>query len=116
MSEAQRYLLEVQLPDRPGSLGQVASVLGALRGDVIEFRILERSNGVVVDEFLVDLPATVPTDLVRREIAIEEGFDVIELNPLNTWSHRQRDTQPMLPSIWSSISRAHSMAYSIGRF
>lgn len=36
------YLIRVQLPDRPGALGAVASRIGSVGGDVISIDILER--------------------------------------------------------------------------
>src|SRR6476619_133333 len=51
------YLMRVALPDRPGSLGAVASAMGSVGGDIKAVEIVEKgSNGVVVDDFIVDLP------------------------------------------------------------
>lgn len=49
-------VVRVWLPDRPGALGQVASRIGALRGDVVAIDILERDGGRAVDELVVALP------------------------------------------------------------
>ena len=51
------YLMRVVLPDRPGSLGAVASAMGSVGGDINAVEIVEKGgNGVVVDDFIVDLP------------------------------------------------------------
>src|SRR6478672_8658157 len=51
------YLMRVALPDRPGSLGAVASAMGSVGGDINAVEIVEKgSDGVVVDDFIVDLP------------------------------------------------------------
>jgi hypothetical protein len=48
--------MRVSLPDRPGSLGAVASALGRVGGDINAVEIVEKSAGQVVDDFIVDLP------------------------------------------------------------
>jgi hypothetical protein len=76
-------LLRVWLPDRPGALGQVASRIGALRGDVVGIDILERGGGRVVDELVVELADDVPDDLLVREICQVDGVDVEEVRDLD---------------------------------
>lgn len=71
------YLIRVQLPDRPGALGAVASRIGSVGGDVISIEILQRAGGVVVDEFGVSLAADGLIDLLRDEILEVDGV-VIE--------------------------------------
>jgi len=36
------FVVRLWLPDRPGALGQVASRIGAVHGDVVGIKILER--------------------------------------------------------------------------
>jgi hypothetical protein len=48
--------MRVSLPDRPGSLGAVASAMGKVGGDINAVEIVEKGDGVVVDDFIVDLP------------------------------------------------------------
>jgi hypothetical protein len=50
------FLMRVSLPDRPGSLGAVASAMGSVGGDINAVEIVEKGDGVVVDDFIVDLP------------------------------------------------------------
>jgi len=50
------FLMRVALPDRPGSLGAVASAMGSVGGDINAVEIVEKGEGVVVDDFIVDLP------------------------------------------------------------
>ena len=50
------FLMRVALPDRPGSLGAVASAMGSVGGDINAVEIVEKGDGVVVDDFIVDLP------------------------------------------------------------
>ncbi|MFD0535873.1 ACT domain-containing protein [Actinomadura luteofluorescens] len=48
--------IRVRLPDRPGSLGQVARTLGAAGADVVQMAVLERDNGRAMDDFTVAWP------------------------------------------------------------
>jgi hypothetical protein len=50
--------LRVELPDRPGSLGQVARTLGVVGADIVSVVVLERSQGRAVDDFTVVWPAS----------------------------------------------------------
>ena len=48
--------LRISLPDRPGSLGRVSRVLGALGADILSVTVLDHAEGRVVDEFTVAWP------------------------------------------------------------
>jgi hypothetical protein len=70
------YVLRVWLPDRPGALGQVASRIGAVRGDVIGIDILERGGGRAVDDLVVSLPDGSGVELLLAEVAQVDGVAV----------------------------------------
>lgn len=70
------YVVRVWLPDRPGALGQVASRIGAVHGDVIGIDILERGGGSAIDELTVSLPAANLVDLLVSEIRQVDGVAV----------------------------------------
>ena len=55
--------MRVTLPDRPGSLGAVATAMGGVGADINAVEIVEKGAGIVVDDFIVDLP---PNQLPRR--------------------------------------------------
>ena len=69
------------LPDRPGALGQVASRIGAVRGDVVGIDILERGGGRAIDELAVELPDDDLVPLLVQEIGYVEGVDVEDIRP-----------------------------------
>jgi hypothetical protein len=71
-------LVRVWLPDRPGALGQVASRIGAIGGDIVGIDVLERSEHVAVDEFAVVLPDDDLVKLLVREIEEVDGASVEE--------------------------------------
>ena len=68
--------MRVWLPDRPGALGQVASRIGGVHGDVTAIDILERGGGRVIDELLVALPESVSVDLLAKEVGAVDGVAV----------------------------------------
>jgi hypothetical protein len=73
---ARALVVRVWLPDRPGALGQVASRIGAVRGDVTAIDILERGAGRVIDELVVSLPHTTSEELLAKEIGAVDGVSV----------------------------------------
>ena len=66
-----RYRLRVELPDLPGALAKVATVISDLDGDVVSIDIHELDGHQVVDELVVE----VLTDLDGRVLgaALEEA-------------------------------------------
>lgn len=51
------YALRFTLPDRPGSLGAVATELGRLDANITWLRVIETADGTAVDEIHVDVAA-----------------------------------------------------------
>lgn len=78
----QTFVVRVWIPDRPGALGQVASRIGAVRGDVIGIDILERGAGRAIDELVVELPDATLVDLLINEIQAVDGADVEDVRPV----------------------------------
>lgn len=84
------YVVRMWLPDRPGALGQVASRIGAVRGEIVGIEILERGAGRAIDELVVDLPDGSLLDLLVQEIQQVDGVDVEEVRPLVDAIHDPR--------------------------
>jgi hypothetical protein len=76
------YVVRVWLPDRPGALGQVASRIGAVRGDVTGIDILERGGGRAVDELVVSMPDGSNMALLVTEIGQVDGVAVEDVRPV----------------------------------
>ena len=83
-------VVRVWLPDRPGALGQVASRIGSVRGDVVGIDILERGAGRAVDELVVTLPSAELVPLLVQEIGQVDGVDVEEVRPIADAGHDPR--------------------------
>src|SRR6187551_2525068 len=84
------FVVRLWLPDRPGALGQVASRIGAVRGEIVGIEILERGAGRAIDELVVDLPAGALVDLLIEEVQQVDGVDVEEVRPLASRLHDPR--------------------------
>lgn len=67
------YLLRVELPDIPGSLGLLASAIGVAGGDIEAIEIVEkRHDGTALDDVLLDTePGIMPDSIVSACNAIE---------------------------------------------
>ncbi len=74
--------MRLWLPDRPGALGQVASRVGAVRGDVLGIEILEVGGGRVIDELVVALPDETLVDLMVNEVHAIDGVSVEHVRPV----------------------------------
>lgn len=74
------FRLEISLPDRPGSLGAVASAIGFSGGDIRGLQVLKTEDGRGYDEIIVAIPGSDPTDLKDVLTAIG-GVEVLACNP-----------------------------------
>ena len=87
------YLLRLVVPDRPGILGAVATALGEAGIDIVSLDVLERANGVAVDDIVVELPADRVADSLITAATAVPGVQVESLRPfagpLDT--HRELD-------------------------
>ncbi|MSO28755.1 MAG: hypothetical protein EXQ75_03225 [Candidatus Planktophila sp.] len=76
------FKLHISLPDRPGSLGLLASAIGAAGADIRELVVLKSEDGRGFDEVTVAVPGTDPSDLVDVLGSIG-GVEVISATPLD---------------------------------
>jgi ACT domain-containing protein len=74
-----RYVVRIRLSDRPGALGQVASRIGAVGGDIVAVDILERAAGRAVDEFVIELAGGHLVELLQSEIHEVDGAHVEDI-------------------------------------
>lgn len=73
-------LLRVELPDVPGSLGAVASAMGTVDADIMAVEFVEKHNGFVIDDFMLDLPAGVMKDSLVSACTALPGVKVLWLS------------------------------------
>jgi ACT domain len=67
------FLLRVELPDVPGSLGRLASAIGEAGGDIEAIEIIEKGpDGVAVDDVLLEtVPGALPDSIVSACTALD---------------------------------------------
>ena len=67
------FLMRVELPDVPGSLGRVATAIGEAGGDIEAIEIVEhRSDGTAVDDVLLEMaPGAMPDSVVSACNALD---------------------------------------------
>lgn len=71
------YLLRVQLPDVPGSLGRLASAIGAAGGNIDAIEIVDRIAGVyAVDDVFLAADGVMPDSIVSACNQLD-GVDVL---------------------------------------
>ena len=74
------FKLRISLPDRPGSLGAVASAIGFAGGDIRSLVVLKSEDGRGVDDITVAVPGSDPQDLLNV-LGDIGGVEVIEISP-----------------------------------
>lgn len=72
--------MRVALPDRPGSLGAVASAMGHAGADINAVEIVEKYEGYAIDDFMVELPVGVAADSLVTACESEPDVQVIWLS------------------------------------
>jgi len=74
------FLMRVELPDVPGSLGRVASAIGEAGGDIDAIEIVEKRDGMAVDDVLLEMaPGTMPDSIVSA-CSVLDGVSVLWIN------------------------------------
>lgn len=68
--------VRVTLPDRPGSLGQVARTLGVCGADIVQVVVLERMAGRAIDDFTVVWPGASRVERLLEGLAAVPGVRV----------------------------------------
>ncbi|MPZ86303.1 MAG: amino acid-binding protein [Actinophytocola sp.] len=67
------FLIRVQLPDRPGALGAVATALGGIGADILSVDVVERTSGMAIDDLVVELPkGRLPDVLITAAESVED--------------------------------------------
>lgn len=72
--------MRVALPDRPGSLGAVATALGTVQADINAVEIVEKYEGYAVDDFMLDLPPGIQPDSLITVCTSIAGVEVLWLS------------------------------------
>jgi hypothetical protein len=87
------WLLRVVLPDRPGSLGAVATALGEAGADILSLDVVERGPGGAVDDLVVALPPGGLADRLVSSAQSVPGVVVESLRPYHGAPDLHRDLE-----------------------
>jgi hypothetical protein len=75
------FLIRVQLPDSPGTLGAVATALGLIGADILSVDVVERHGGIAIDDLVIELPSgRLPDALITAAESIP-GVEVDAVRP-----------------------------------
>lgn len=77
------YLIRVQVPDLPGTLGAVAVALGEIGADILSVDVVERGQDVAVDDIVVELPSGRLPDVL---ITAAESIDGVEVDAVRPYA------------------------------
>lgn len=88
------FLLRIELPDVPGSLGAVATALGEAGADIHAIEIVEhRSDGKAVDDVLLELPVTTMPDQLITACHRLDGVRVQWISRYNAGANLSMDLE-----------------------
>jgi hypothetical protein len=75
------YLLRLVLPDQPGSLGTVATAIGAVGGDISSVSVVEKGLDYAVDDFVVSFDSHLLADVTAAAQSLA-GVRIEVLRPI----------------------------------
>jgi hypothetical protein len=88
------FLLRVELPDVPGSLGALATALGGAGADIEAIEIVERrSDGRVIDDVLLELPPRLMPDALITACHQLDGVEVHWISRYNAGANLSMDLE-----------------------
>jgi hypothetical protein len=90
------FLMRVELPDVPGSLGAMASALGAAGADIEAIEIVEHGvDGRAVDDVLLELPPDVLPDMVVSACQQLDGVEVLWISRYTAGANLHLDLEAL---------------------
>ena len=96
--------VRVELPDGPGSLAQVARCLATAQADVLSVRVVDRSAGRAVDDFVVVWPSDVGLERIRTALAaLPPAFRVLAVRRVVATP----DDSPALDLLTGALAQPH---------
>jgi hypothetical protein len=109
------FLLRVLLPDKPGSLGAVATALGNAGADILGVDVVERGQGHAVDDLAVELPSGRPPDVLITAAEAVPGVKVESVRPHSGRLETHRELE-LIEEITSDPERGlHLLAEGVPR-
>jgi hypothetical protein len=105
-----RYRLRVELPDLPGALAKVATVISDLDGDVVSLDIHELDGHQVVDELVVEVLTDLDGRVLGAALAAADAGILLSCSPAPTRA------EPVVEALaWARELAASNDAATVGR-
>lgn len=82
MASTERIAVRVWVPDRPGSLAQLATRIAGAGGNVIGLEVLERDSSAALDELLIEVESADVIDHLCSQVASIAGARIEEVRPV----------------------------------
>jgi hypothetical protein len=96
--------MRLLMPDRPGTLGAVATAIGEAGGDIVGIEVVEhRADGTAIDDVTLDLPPGRMPDAVVSACESVDGVEVEFVGSYAAGANLQRD----LEAIEAMTSQPH---------
>ena len=102
------YLLRVELPDVPGSLGRLASAIGSAGGNIDAIEIVERTPGRAIDDVFLAAETNVMPDSIVSACTALEDVRVLWISRYMAGSNLTRDLE-VVEEMTTSPERAVDM-------
>lgn len=80
------FTLRISLPDLPGTLGRVAGAFGKGQVNILTLDVVDREDGMAIDDLRVEAPRGMQEALRRAAIDVP-GFAVEYVRPLEAFRH-----------------------------
>lgn len=82
-------LVRISVPDRPGTLGDVTSCLGAVGADIVQVQVLQSESGRALDDIHVQVRDADHLSRVEHQLAALPGVEVlgVRTEPAPTTGH-----------------------------
>ena len=77
------FLLRIELPDRPGALGLVATALGTVDADILSVDVIERGQGYAIDDLIIELP---PGRLADTLVTAASGVPGVRVESIRSYA------------------------------
>lgn len=121
------FLIRVQLPDEPGSLGTLAESFGIVGGNIKSVDIVETSpDGTVTDDIVIEVPPGSMADILVTAVHSVPGAEVDSIRPftgrvdrrgqidmLADVAHHHRDPKVALDHLVAVIPRSMTASWAL---
>lgn len=116
VSTPMSFLIRVLLPDRPGSLGQLAQAFGLVDGNIQSVDVVEAfPDGTVMDDIVISLPKTAMADSLITAARSIDGVEVDSIRPFSGRVDRRGQVQMLaaVATMARNIPRAMNELVSV---